>query len=336
MASEKLLYLATSFASQFINAAQAKPTSPRRILVVKLDEIGDMIYAMHCLEALRSSFPDSEITMWCKPMNNALVQQTGAVNHLVHTRGDLKGKFDVQIDLRGSWESLRFAFLGGAKYYLERGSIRFRNKFSGGQIHETLTNQAILAPLLPNDFEWVHPSFHIDEETLTRIGQLLKSNHLSRYVLMHCGARDASRRWPTERFSQLVDSIFERYGLKTVFIGSPNETELVEEVSSRTANAINLAGKTNLMELAALCRRAEFFVGNESGPLHFAIVEKKPLVALFGPGVKDVFYPLYASQRVIHHFLEKDHTKQTVDNSTILRISVADVLHEIEQIYSVD
>ena len=84
------------------------------------------------------------------------------------------------------------------------------------------------------------------------------------------------------------------------------------------------------MQLAAVMRQCDFFVGNESGPLHFAIVEKKPLVALFGPGVKDVFYPLYPNQKVIHHM--NDQLTEEDKISSMLKISEQEVVAAVESL----
>jgi ADP-heptose:LPS heptosyltransferase len=75
----------------------------------------------------------------------------------------------------------------------------------------------------------------------------------------------------------------------------------MEHLKGNEPFIFNMAGETTLRELAVLCERAELFVGNESGPMHFANISGTPLIALFGPGVKDVFYPYGEKSRVIHH-----------------------------------
>ncbi len=300
--------------------------------MVKLDEIGDMIYTLHCIKALSNQFSDARITVLCKAMNNSLVENTNAAYTIINDFDHVEKSYDLQVDFRGNWRSLLFALRGGCNYYLDRGSIRFRNKFSGGQGHEIETNQAIIQHLFPKDYEWPSLKLMPSKQDQTYVSGLLHEQNLNQFVLMHCGARDESRRWPVDRFATLVDQINEKHQLQTVFIGSPNENNLVEEVLDKTTNAFNFVGKTNLLQLAALCEKCSFFVGNESGPLHFAVVQKTPLVALFGPGVKNVFYPIYEKQEVIHHVKQNDHTSQTVENSSIFDISLEEVMDKIDQI----
>jgi len=329
--TEKILYLGSSVVSTIVNAFKPQPEDVKSILVVKLDEIGDMIYCLHCIEALHKQYNEADITVFCKPMNNALVHQTNCVSRVVNDINDVATHFDIQIDFRGNVTTLKRAVLGKCRIYLDRGSIRLKNKFAGGQQHEVETNQETIQWLFPTDYTWMKPTLRIPKSDLQFVETILAQNNLSDYVVMHCGARDESRRWPTNRFAQIIDAIYNTYGLQTVLVGSNNEFDLNQEVIEQANHAINLAGETNLLQLAALMRNCRFFVGNESGPLHFAIVEQKPLVALFGPGVKDVFYPLYDRQEVNHYFKD-NHTQQTVENSTVLQIQVDEVLERIQQI----
>lgn len=328
MDTEKILYLFTSIASSVINALSVKPKSVDSILVIKLDEIGDMIYTFHCIEALAKEYPKAVISVYCKSMNNALIEQTGVVKNIINEPSKLEAKYDVQIDFRGNWQTLKRAVLGKCSMYFDRGSIRLRNKFDGGQIHELYTNQDTIKDLLPHGYTWKKPILKPTETEITNVDRILKEHDLKNYVVMHCGAREETRRWPAERFAELISMFYQTYDLKTVLIGAPNEVELVESVCALSQHAYSFAGKTNLMELAVIMRKSKLFVGNESGPLHFAIIEQKPLVALFGPGVKDVFYPLYPNQQVIHHVNETS-TPEEKKNS-IMKITVAEVFESIQ------
>lgn len=302
-----------------VNAFKKPPQAISSILIVKLDEIGDMIYTLHCIESLSQLYPNATMDVYCKPMNNDLVKQTGAVTQVINDPASLKNSYDIQIDFRGNWDSLKRALLGKCRYYLDRGSIRLKNKFHGGQKHEIDTNQETIQWLFPQDHTWQKPKLNIAQSDIAVVEELLRSHSVDKYVVMHCGAREESRRWPTERFAELITHIFDKYQLKSVLIGAPNESELNEKVCNQTPYAINLAGKTNLLQLAALIRSAVFFVGNESGPLHFAIVEQKPLVALFGPGVQDVFYPLYPNQKVIHHVNDKTPQEDKLTSMSLIQ-----------------
>jgi ADP-heptose:LPS heptosyltransferase len=327
---EKILYFCTSLTSTFVNAFKRKPQSVESILIVKLDEIGDMLYTLHCIGAVRELYPKADISILCKSMNNILVDRIAGAKCIINDHKQLDGYYDIQIDFRGDWNSLKRVWKGKCGYYLDRGSIRLQNKFNGGQKHEVETNQDTIQSLFSDDYKWDVNPLNISEESIGSAKRIITEYGLSEYVVMHCGARDEERRWPTDRFASLIDSIYKEYGLKTILIGAQNETELNEAVLSKTEHAINLAGKTNLLELAAIIRKSKLFVGNESGPLHFAILDEKPLVGLFGPGVQGVFYPLYPNQRVIHHVIDKQSIEDK--QASMLLIKQQEVLDAVGEL----
>ena len=118
-----------------------------------------------------------------------------------------------------------------------------------------------------------------------------------------------------------------------IFVGGPDDNEVnkkcLELVKSKIN--VNVAGGFNLLEYAALCVRASLFVGNESGPLHIAAAQNTPTIALFGPGVKDVFYPKNDKSIIHHYFLARGHKKQTLANSTIFQIRLDEVIHSVDR-----
>lgn len=325
---EKLLYFSTAATSSFTKLLKPRPEVLKRILLVKLDEIGDMVYLLPCIEAFRKWYPESEITVYCKPVSKILVTQTNAVNQVVHDTKALSGKYDLQVDFRGNWQTMLRGLFFGSSLYLDRGSVRLRNKIAGGQTHELITNQNILSFIQPDDFSWEPVKLNTSKTDEEAVEKLLGELAVRKYAVVHCGAREASRRWSKQRFAEIIDWMYSEYQLHSLLIGAPNEVEVAEEVSQLTKYAFNVAGKTSLLELAVLLQKSELFLGNESGPLHFAIVEQKPLVALFGPGVENVFYPLYDKQQVIHH-TEISNPLERMD-----AISVEEVQTAIKDVYS--
>jgi ADP-heptose:LPS heptosyltransferase len=93
-----------------------------------------------------------------------------------------------------------------------------------------------------------------------------------------------------------------------------------------------VVGEFNLLEYAALCEQANLFIGNESGPLHIAAAMNIPTIALFGPGVKDVFYPKSDKSIVHHYFLATGHKQQTIEDSTIFTIKVKEVIGSVDKL----
>lgn len=300
MHGEQLLFLCSSIVTRLINGNRDPSVeSIGRILVIKLDEIGDMIYTLHVLEALQEVYPDAQIDVLCRPMNKSLVESTGIQN--IITTGEIpSGRYDVVLDMRGNWSTMIRSLFRKCRFRYDRGSIRLKNKLAGGQKHERITNWEIAKPVL-GAAKYRDPRLSCSQEETFELEGILQDQGIKKghYVVMHTGARDPIRRWPAERFLELSKRLFEQKGLPTVICGGPEESKDID-AQFTDGYILNLAGKTSLRQLSALCAGAKLFVGNESGPLHFAVINKTPLVALFGAGVKDVFYPFHEDQVVLH------------------------------------
>jgi heptosyltransferase I len=88
--------------------------------------------------------------------------------------------------------------------------------------------------------------------------------------------------WSNEKFAHLADLINNELHIKVVFTG--NEKEPIENITSfMTTESINLGGKTTLLELAYIYKKARLVITTDSGPMHLAAAVGTPVIALFGP-----------------------------------------------------
>ena len=110
---------------------------------------------------------------------------------------------------------------------------------------------------------------------------------------LHVGASDPGRRWPAESFARLGDRLAEQRQARIVLTGSDQERSLTASVR-RTMNApaIDLAGKTDLGEFAAVISALDLLVTNDTGASHVAAATRTPSVVLFGPTRPDRWAPL--------------------------------------------
>lgn len=328
MHPEQWLYL-KSAAYQWLHSLRAfqLPVSAR-ILVVKLDEIGDMANALHVFPLLKERFPDSRLELLCKPMNLSLVRHFDEINAIHTDPAILDEHFDIRIDLRGHSGSLKAAKKDSGALYLGRGMVRLRNKFSGGQKHEIATNREIISRLWGNQpVSESMPSFRYSKPEEEKVYSWLKERNIKKYAVLHTGARDLARRWPADRFGILCKHLKDQWGMKVLIGGGPDEQEEVNQfIQSHASHALNLCGLFNLNEFAFLCSQAEIFIGNESGPMHLSWISGCPTLALFGPGVPHIFYPLGDANRVIHHF--QGH--QPGNPESMLNIQTEEVIRTVD------
>jgi ADP-heptose:LPS heptosyltransferase len=228
---------------------------------------------------------------------------------------------------------------------VDRGWVRFLQR--GAQPHEVVTNERIIRPLVGEGFPiakrqlfpsegeiaeakgWAEWTFN-DAATLTAdcIG----------YAILHTGARRELRRWPLERFVALSKWLQSEKNVIPIWVGTADEESQLDE-----AFAMGAAGKkwvapegSSLLSFYAFIASSKLYVGNESGPLQLADIAAVPLVAIYGPGVPDVFYPQSTLSRVLHEVLDCNPCDQIhcvrPSDRCIDRISLASVQLAVNEV----
>lgn len=332
--NEKVLFFFSALFQFFQNFGQKKTDLKiSSIAVVKLDEIGDFVYSLHVIEKLKKEYANASITLLIKPFNKIFVQRENI--KIVHKLEDLPEKVDLFIDLRGNLNSLFCAIDCNPFLYFGRGMVRMKNKIKGGQKHEIITNWEIVQDLFKGD-EMLYPKISINQSNHKKASEFLLTNKLEgkQFVVFHPGAREKARRWSAQNFADLAKYLFTKYRLPCVFVGAPEENNLILEIQSniQTPSFSFADASHNLLDFAALVCQSALFVGNESGPLHIASLTGTKNLGLFGPGVVGVFYPMGQHSKVIHPFF-KDKNKR---NESMKKISLDEVCHEAEKLLKND
>ena len=105
-----------------------------------------------------------------------------------------------------------------------------------------------------------------------------------RVCLFHPGARDSRRRWPSENFAVVADTVA-RAGYHIVLTGSEQERSLLqapqEQIKAPALNIVESFGHLGICELAALLSRAKLLVSNDTGVSHVAAAIKLRSVIFF-------------------------------------------------------
>lgn len=337
---DKIIYLVSILLSKIINRGK-NPADiiPKRILVIRLDEIGDLCYSLPALQLLRKRYAEAEITLWCKPFAASLVKDHPAIDVLVNRASELKNRYDLIIDMRGKWEGMAYAMTHRTRYRLERGAVRLRNRLKGKHPHEIDTNIEIISPVLgsvmPTPLPEIYPSTS-DRETGDRF---INENIKGPFAILHTLAGRELRMWDAGNFEVIANWLHREKNMEIVFCGDKNDNEYIGKIMSKLSfRSFSIAGNHSLGAFAAIVSKASLFIGNESGPLHIAAVSGTPSLGLYGPGEPFVFYPRGRKTAWIHHILpcnpcDQVHCKFS-DNPCIRRITVEDVKAKCEELLS--
>lgn len=281
-----------------------------RIAVLRGGGVGDLIFAIPAMSALKAAYPGSTLTLLGTPVHKAL---TGAaqspvddVQVLPFSEGVRPGKedpgeldrffaemrerqFDLAVQLHGGGRhSNPFLLRLGARHTVgtrtaDAASLERSVPYLYYQ-HEPLRALEVagFAGAFPVDLEArLHPADRADDALPPGLDQ-----HTSQpLVTLHPGATDPRRRWPADRFAELAAACMAD-GCQVVVVGDDSERPLAQRIQqlAEPASVISLAGGLDMGGLVAVLARSAVVVGNDSGPRHLAQALGIPTVGIFWAG----------------------------------------------------
>lgn len=286
------------------------PDTVQRILVRSVNWIGDAVMTTPAIGVIREFFPQAEITLLANPMVSQLFCQhpwvdrvitfdrhgmhKGIVGRLKLAQKLRKHSFDAAIILPNSFDSALVPLLAGIPVRVGKISdgraftltSRYNPTRNGDVCHEVEYYLKLIGHFGISG-SITEPYLQITTEEEEKASILLSEKGILRddFVIgINPGATYGSaKRWYPERFAEAANSLAAVWSARVIILGGPGETEIASEIEkSMDLKCLNMAGKTSVRELMALIKRCNFFVTNDSGPMHIAAAFGVPLAAIFG------------------------------------------------------
>jgi lipopolysaccharide heptosyltransferase II len=283
----------------------------KKILVIKLRAIGDVVLSTSVLPGIRRAYPDSEIHFLTEIPSVPAVEGNPDLDRVVvlprqewaklsrrnawrasldFTRMLRREKYDLVFDLFGNPRSAFLTWITGAPVrvgYAFRGRKLFYNRRvppRGDRIHELEFNLDALK-MIGIPVQDARPLFPVAAEDKKKIREWLGEQGLldEFRVGMHVWGSWEAKRWDLEKFAVLADRMGERYRARVILLWGPGEQEHAVRVQEMARNPVYVAPETSLKELGALLSQCALVVANDSGPMHIAAALGVPTVGIFGP-----------------------------------------------------
>jgi lipopolysaccharide heptosyltransferase II len=298
------------------------PPDLRKVLVLRLSSIGDIVLATPFLRRLRAVHPAVEIHFGVRKEFAELVRHHPAVSqcipidttkgrnelHRINYALSLEG-YDVVFDLHNNHRTrvLRNG-LTARLHVINKHSIR---RFLFVRLKWTTLDNFLPVPekyirtgarygLAPDS---LGTEIHVPDTTAITVNTALSRVGLDegeRCIAICPGARHATKRWPIESFAALTDLILDGTNKRVVVLGGTEDAPLGAVLAQRHPRVVNLCGAFSLLETASAMDRCDAVVANDSGLMHMATARAVPVAAVFGSTVKELgFFPYHATARVL-------------------------------------
>jgi len=259
----------------------------KRILVIRLGALGDFVLSFPAFAALRAHHAKDRIVLLTTAPFVALAQaspwfdeiRTDArpawldVPGIWRLRGQLRG-FDFVYDLQTSRRSSRYFRIAGRPQWsgIARGCSHPDRDPQRDVVHTIDRQRSQLA------VAGVHPA-PMDLSWLAGRGPQIEG----RYALLvpaTSGSHGGAKTWPIGRFAALAGILAAR-GVRPVVVGTSAEAGHAAAIRAACRDALDMTGKTSILDLAGLAQRASLTVGGDTGPVHLAAMMGSPTIALF-------------------------------------------------------
>jgi ADP-heptose:LPS heptosyltransferase len=318
-------YYFDKITSVFIKSKKNKIKNLKKVLFLRNDHIGDMVYSTQIFREIKKEFPNVKIGVVATASNRQIIEKDPYVDKIFEIdlfwRRGLKGfldyfkilkeikkeKFDIGVDLRRSklnilfflWipkikNRIGFYNINGGKAFLTH-PILYKEKANYIYENVNLINEAFEI-----DIKNCWPHIITDEGDEKDVRELMNKNNLKKYVVFAPGATADSKRWPEKKFDELIEKFHKKYSnYKIVLSGADSDKNLIDRLCRNRNFCVPLIN-FNLRKMAIVFKNAGVVVANDGCATDISWVYEGKLVSLVGPVDLELFKPLKKT-KIIHH-----------------------------------
>lgn len=295
----------------------------RRILIIQTAFLGDVILCTPLIKASRKLFPDSFISFLLISETKNILENNphldeiivydkkgkdkGIKNFFKMVKKIKRGNFDLAIIPHRYLRSALLAYFAKIPQRIgfdkSIGSFLFTQKVAyQNNSHEVERNLSLLN-YFAGDLLDKTPELFPSSQDFSYAQELLEDSGVKdndKIVGIAPGSIWATKRWLPERFAEVSDLLIKEAGAKVIFLGSKEDEKLCLEIANlMEEKPIILAGKTDILQSAAIISKCRVILSGDSAPVHIASAMKTPVVAIFGSTIPEFGFAPYGEGHLI-------------------------------------
>lgn len=153
-------------------------------------------------------------------------------------------------------------------------------------------------------------------------------------IAIHPGSGSRQKCWPMERFARLINWLNKEIGAQVFVISGPADREIVERLKAKVNDNFILVDRLPLSKLAAVIKRCNVFIGNDSGVTHLAAAMGIDALAIFGPTDPKIWGPRGERVKILYKKAHcspclADTRRNCFQQICLENIKIEDVMHEV-------
>lgn len=276
---------------------------PKKILVVRLDQVGDMVQALPFFSALRKKYPNAKIYGLCAKATEFLLKNNPDCDGVFSVEGSWfyrekhysdaemhavskaikKEGVDTAFCLRGDLRNIMFLFFTGIKnrigYGCTGGGFLLTKELPyDREEHEINKNLRLIGEKLADTD--LRINFPVNDQDMAAATAII-NDFPGKRIIVHPFTRAQSKMWGLDKFAELVRRIANSGNVKVYIIGGPEDVPLLDEFQMHP-RVIRCAGKHSYGTTMGMMRMADIFIGNDSGPQYFAAYSGLKTAVIYG------------------------------------------------------
>ncbi|MCF7966262.1 MAG: putative lipopolysaccharide heptosyltransferase III [Methylobacter tundripaludum] len=302
---------------------QALQPKPKKILVIAMRYLGDVLLTTPLLHSLRQAYPDARLDVLVFRNTVAMLQGNQDINHIITTPNrpklpdywqlfrQLFRRYDLAVATQAGDRPFLYTLLAApfriaavppknSTGWWKRFFVQRWTEFDDENTHTVLQHLKLLDLIdVPRCFALVPPQIG-DSRQLAKQFPFLSDN--TGYAVLHPHPQWTYKQWTVEGWIE-VGRYLKELGLKLVLSGgsAQEEVDYVATIQRQLPeDTINLAGQVSLAQLAYIIAQAKLYIGPDTGITHLAAATGVPVIALYGPTnpVKWAPWPYGFSQNI--------------------------------------
>ena len=275
-----------------------------KVLIIKLDAVGDVLRTTSILKPLKQKYPDAHIT-WCTRKNaKELFLNNQLVNSVIFINDDAEYRlseeyFNLVINLDTSKISSAIAALANGEEKIgfildKKGSVTATSDaamewlemsaFDDVKIKNKKTYQQLMYNIIRLDSPVRRPTLNIRETDSALIKSRFKINSDKITIGLNTGVGNKwpNKGWPLERWEELFLKLGNE-NLNLLLLGGPEEREKNTYLSQKYNFLVDTGCDNSILEFSAIVNKCDILVTADTFALHIGTALEKYIIAIFGP-----------------------------------------------------